>query len=319
MFFEQKKLISSEIEQKEKEFGGILVDLEKSAILWKELRDFFTYNTTDDYRFTYWRWFVELTWYRFNTLSKEDLEGVMASQIPSALLQNYNVQDEILRYLGLRSIDEQEAQSLYVKMQKAFLESGALVGLWKGMELKVVDLAKEIDQISKQNDSLEEAEFESKLKQIMFPNDPLANKYVTAGPDEAVRRFIDLVNFFQTFTQENIWYIVDSFLNPEKYQNAPRGEALPKVAPTPKAEPKIETPKKEEVKLVVPPEIRSKPTLQEIKSQMESQFKKDAEGNFEEVETVLAMLSTLSEKYEEPKIADMLYFDEKESKFKWNI
>jgi hypothetical protein len=67
---------------------------------------------------------------------------------------------------------------------------------------------------------------------------------------------------------------------------------------------------------VVEPQVR--PTTAQIKSEIESQFKKDDKGNFEDIETVLAMLSTLSEKYNDPKIADMMYFDEKENKFKWN-
>ncbi len=333
MFFEQKKLMDSEIEQKEVEFGDILVDLEKAAILWKEMRDFFANNSIDDYRFTYWRWFVELTWYRLNVVSKEDIVEVIADQVSSALLQNYNVQEEIMRYLGLRVVDEAEMQGLYFKIQKAFLESDAVVGIWKGNSVTVAELEKEIKAVSKRNDSLEQAEFESKLKQVMFPNDPLVNKYTTADPDEAVRRFIDLVVFFQTFTQEDIWYVVDAFLNPEKYQNIAPGEALssaapaaptalaPKLAPAvqPSSQPATAPKPVAPPQPVVKPTVPTKPTPTQIKSQIEFQFKKEAEGNFVDIEGVMAKLGELAEKNNDPKIAEMMYFDEKENKFVWNV
>ena len=238
MFFEQKKLTDSEIEQKEVEFGDILVDLEKSAVLWKELRDFFANNPVKDYRFTYWRWFVELAWYRLNVLNKEDFSEVIAGQVPSALLQNYNVQDEIMQYLGLRTIDDAEMQSLYLKIQKSFLESEAVVGNWKEKEVTVIEVVKEINSVYEQGDSLAVADFESRLRQTMSPADEMAKKYLTADPEQAKERFLDLVSFFQTFTQENIWYVVDAFLNPEKYQNVAPGE----TPRTPPANPPQPTP-----------------------------------------------------------------------------
>lgn len=68
---------------------------------------------------------------------------------------------------------------------------------------------------------------------------------------------------------------------------------------------------------VVEPQARL--TTGQVKSQIESQFKKDAAGNFADIEGVMAKLNELAEKNNDPKIAEMIYYDEKENKFKWNI
>ena len=56
-----------------------------------------------------------------------------------------------------------------------------------------------------------------------------------------------------------------------------------------------------------------------IKSQIESEFKKDSEGNFENIEAVMRKLEEFTEMYNDPKIADMIYYDEEDSKFKWKV
>lgn len=330
MFFDQKKLTDAEIEAKEQEFAVLVTNPAESERARAEMQKYFSTNSMTDYKYGYWRWCVELTWRNLYVLSTDDFVTVVVKQSPTALLLNYDVLFEMMWYLGMKIKDEPEMQGLFVKLKKEFLQSEAVVGLWQNKNVTVAELVKEIDSVYKSGDSLAVADFESRLRQIMFP-DETAKKYFTADPEQAKERFLDLVSFFQTFTQENIWYVVDAFLNPEKYQNVAPGQpptattpvtptqAKPALAPQPKPRPLTPAPKP-----VVPPPapkstVPTKPTLQQIKSQIESQFKKDAEGNFADIEGVMAKLGELAEKYNDPKIAEMIYFDEKENKFKWNI
>ncbi|MEK7680514.1 MAG: hypothetical protein AAB348_00475 [Patescibacteria group bacterium] len=58
-------------------------------------------------------------------------------------------------------------------------------------------------------------------------------------------------------------------------------------------------------------------SLNDVKKNIEREFKKDAEGQFVNLEGALAKLADLAEKYGNPDIAEMYYFDEGENKFKW--
>lgn len=334
MEFTVQKLSIPEFDQLEQQIIDNDKNLDQMHESWKILDDFFSrnYYENDSYwRNTYFRIYVRLTWKKIGSFDTEKFVEIIRRQTPMVLLLDVDVLKEIMWYLGLNSADEKQAVSLYQKLKENFLQSEAVVGVWQSKNVTVAELVKEIDSVYKSGDSLAVADFESRLRQIMFP-DEVSKKYFTADPEQAKERFLDLVSFFQTFTQENIWYVVDAFLNPEKYQNVPAGQAPPTTPPAapitatlkPAPAVKSSTPSAPAPKPATPPQPAkqtspAKPTLQQIKSQIESQFKKDAEGNFADIEGVMAKLNELADKNNDPKIAEMIYFDEKDNKFKWNI
>ncbi|TSC84679.1 MAG: hypothetical protein G01um101413_63 [Parcubacteria group bacterium Gr01-1014_13] len=321
-----KEITTTEFATLEKQIRASHVGISSLVETWKSLDAYFNKASIfedEKFRWTYFRIYTELTWKLLDSQSRDFVINVaVARQIPMAIQLGFNVFEEILRYIGSHTVDKTDAEGLYLKMQKSFLESKAIIGAWQGKNVSIAQIIQEINSVYEKGDSLAQADFENKLLQIMFP-DEISKKYSTADPEDVKENFLDLVSSFQTFTIENIWYIVDAFLNPEKYQNATSSQAassaLTKPEPSKPAVSPQPIPKQEEPKLVVPPTIRPKPTPQQIKSQIESQFKKDAEGNLVDIEGVMTKLGELAEKNNDPKIADMIYFDEKESKFKWNI
>lgn len=330
MFLSNLQLTNEQIAQKEEDFQILLLNSTEADKTYKELRDFFANTNQLDikkYWYSYWRWYVWLTWDRLNSLSKDELVNIaFGNQLPMALLIGVDVWRSLMWYFATNNYLEDDVDSIYIKVKKSFLESGAVVGSWKGGNVTVAELVTEIRAVSKRNNSLEQAEFESKLKQIMFPNDPLVQKYATEDSDEAVRRFVDLVVFFDTVNEKDIWRVVDNFLNPEKYQNVVPGEAVVALTPAlevtqtpimvqPAPQPSVTPPKKEEVKSTPPlvPLAPPKPTPAQIKSQIEKEF------SAEDVEGMMGKLNEMAEKNNDPKIAEMYYFDETENKFKWNV
>ncbi|MEK7131520.1 MAG: hypothetical protein AAB797_02175 [Patescibacteria group bacterium] len=331
MKLQVQKISLSEFDQLEKQIADNDQTLDQMYETWQSLDQFFhnaSYETDAEFRLTYFRLYVRLTWKMLEVVDKDYFIKVVRQQAVMALLLDVDVLNSLMWYLGLNNADQKGLESLYLELKKVFLESEAVVGVWQGKNVTVAEVVKEIGSVYKTGDTLAKADFESRLRQIMFP-DETAKKYFTADPEEAKERFLDLVSFFQTFTQENIWFVVDAFLNPEKYQNAapekaptaiaPNVKAAPVVAPKSPSQPQVVPPKKEAPKLVVPPTIRPKPTPTQVKAQIESQFKKDVDGNFADIEGVMAKLSELAEKNNDSKIAEMIYYDEKENKFKWNI
>ncbi len=347
MFLSNLELTKEQITQKDFEFQELLLDVEKAEDVRKELRDFFSTASDLDikkYKYSYWRWYVWLTWERLNILSKDELVVVFSQQIPTALLLNIDVQDSLMWYFVASNFFEGDLEPFYLKIKNTFLESETVVGSWQGKDVTIIELIKEMDSVYSSGDSLAEADFENKLRQIMFSEDELAKKFFIADLEIAKERFVYLVAFFETFTEEKIWFVVDTFLNPGKYQNTNQAEIVP--APNLAPKPIISTTPAAPVapiikKVTVAPAVTSfppreampkpapaqpptakppaQPTAVQVKSQVESQFKKDSEGNFMDISGVMEKLNELSAKYNNSKIADMLYFDEQNGKFKWNI
>ncbi|MDD2758543.1 MAG: hypothetical protein PHD72_04210 [Patescibacteria group bacterium] len=65
--------------------------------------------------------------------------------------------------------------------------------------------------------------------------------------------------------------------------------------------------------------VVEKPSYADIRAKIDSAFKKDAAGNYSDLDGVMDALQKAAEKYNDPKIAELLYWDEGESRFKWNV
>lgn len=326
----------SPVELKKMDEEFLNFDISTKEQVWSEMNEYFSQSPLREDRkfwYSYWRWFTDLSWKFFLNREPEFIaEMAVKRQVPMAILLDFDIWRELLKYFALQTVGEDDAQSLYSKIKFAFLESEAILGVWKDKEVTVAEIVKEFFSIRQRgSDALELAEFNSKLKEIFFPkDDPLFQEYIFVNPDEAIDRFTQLSLFFFLMEPKDIWYAVDVFMHPEiggiaeemaKPITPQPAPAVIGVSPLAVSQPKRLEPKKEKVpvaKISVAEEDK-KLTLQQVKSQIESQFKKDAEGNFEDIAGVYAKLEELAEKYNDPKIAEMLYFDEKSGKFEWKI
>ena len=341
MFVNKQNLNPEEIEMKEGEYVALLRDNSSRKKTWEELRDFFDTQINSDseivsYYSNYWRWYVDLTWRNLDNLELDYfISEVAGKQIVSAILLDYEVQDKILWYLGLNVFGIPETQSAYFKIKNNFLESEMIVGEFQGRTVVIKDLVEEISLLNKkeERDSMAEAEFANKLLQLFVSNkDPLFEKYILTDLDTAVDRFIGLVHFFMGVDEDHIWYMVDAFMDPTKYEGSEADNSLSTSEPAEEVKDnKIEeesVPGNEQAIIVesqksltaeqtpvVEPQARL--TTGQVKSQIESEFKKDSEGNFEDIEGVMGRLSELAEENNDPSIAEMIYFDEEGNKFKW--
>lgn len=338
----QSELTSAEIEVQEKYFRSEIYSTSNAGEARAKLKEFFftepkdTIEKSKRFWYSYWRWYTMLNWAGFIGLSEADMLFSMAYQAPMAVALDYNPADELRRYLALNCLYEDDMVEMYSRVKPSFLASEAYLGMWQGKEVFSPEIIKELTDVGFEEDSLQQAEFQSKLSQILFPDNELVEKYFFATSDVAVKKFISLAIFLQTVDEKEIWLAVDSFIYPEKYKDKVLAELSSATKPVSISAPPATPAKPISVVLspppstpakpaapaqpvVVKPVASTKPTPQQVKSQIESQFKKDTDGNFEDIEGVMAKLSDLAEKNNDPKIADMIYFDETENKFKWNI
>lgn len=324
--FTPKKLSTAEADLMEEEYRKIENDPEQLEEVWRQMNSFFSANSAREdkiYYQDYFRWYTELSWRFLQTRDHDFVVNVaVARQIPMAILLGFDVWQELIWYLAFRAELKSDMESLYGKTREAFIKSEAVIGAWQGVNYKVSDLVSEVQMLDRLgDDSIKEAEFLSKLLQVYMPeNDLFLQKYLAVDPDSAVKNLISLANFFLGTRLENIWYIVDLYLHPELTPSTEEESAIASSPADQKpATPPQPAPPNQEPKLVVPPTIRPTPSPAQVKSQIESQFKKDVEGNFTDIEGVMAKLNELAEKNNDPKIAEMIYYDETENKFKWSI
>lgn len=236
MKLQVQKISLSEFDQLEKQIFDHDQTFDQMYETWQSLDQFFhnaSYETDTEFRLTFFRLYVRLTWKMLTAIDREYFVYVIRRQVLILMISDIEVVNQIMWYLGFNSANRTELESLFLELKKAFLESEAVVGTWQGKNITVAEAIKEIDSVYKSGDSLAQADFESRLRQIMFPSNEMSQKYLTANSEKAKEEFLDLVSFFETFTQENIWFVVDAFLNPEKYQNVPAGQAPPAPAKTP--------------------------------------------------------------------------------------
>lgn len=296
------------------------LELEKSVIdadknldqmfeTWKILDNFFRqdfYEKDFIWRWTYFHLYVRLTWKIIDALSDEDLVRLTGRQVFMAIIQDIDVLDRLLWIWALNKANKNNLVSFYLKIKTAFLESEEVVGRLQENDVFLKNLVSEYILLQKRGgDSMEEAVFISKLKQIFFPAEIEARIYV--DQDVAVGRFLELINFFQEMDDKKIWFVVDMFSDPEKYNKT---ENDTDVVGEDQLSAPVEVAKDSAPQSIAPAEI---------KSQIESQFPKNTNGEFENIEAVLSRLEELAAQYNDPRIAEMMYFDEQAGMFKWNI
>lgn len=307
----QQNLNTLELEDKEKEFWKEFYNSPtKREEMLLNLKQFFTDKKNIDikkYYFSYWRWYTVLIWKNLEALDKMSFVDIVGNQIMMAILLGYDVWDKIIWYFGLKSYDESDMASLYLKIKNIFFSSSQIVGSWQGKELTIANLIEDIKILNAHDyDSIKEADLKMKLKQVMFPkNNALVKKYFTVDQDEAINRFVSLVNFFLGVDGDHIWYIVDVYINPEKYGQK-QGDGVVGVKQTSLIASSMGQSQS--------PRINS---LAQIQSLINSQFPPDASGQYADISAVFARLGELAEENDDDAITEMLYWDEGENRFRW--
>jgi len=315
--FNFTELDLKQLSEREQFFQNQILRQHLAEEAWVELYDYFLtqkFNFNKQTKLSYWRWFVILTLKRNASLSEEGFTDlIIGKQVLTAILVDYDLVDLIIWYL-YKNYDFPDAMGVFmVKAQKMISSSTMEVGSWRDKSVTIAECFEQMKLLRSYNyDSIKMAEFESKLKQIIFPKpeaDLLFYEYFTVDPNTAVRRFVDLMDFFLSVGPDEIWKVVDEFIHKELGE-----KETSSVAESPTTLKTTISAQKPEVLKPILPQVL---TVVEIRNQIDAQFKKDSSGNYQDIGGVLEKLSELSQKYNDPKIAEMLYFDEEKNKFVW--
>ncbi len=283
----------------------ILPDPDNRTEAWKVWHAFFAKAEPGvdwQYRWSYFRWYTDLTWRRLNQLSLEDVAGIaFGRQIPTALRLDFDVWQELVLYLN-SLVDPQAIESAYSKIQESFFASTATISLVKQSPVTVLQSISDLRIINKENtDSLRSAELFSKIKPAFTEIEPGTEAYWLVTPEVFFDRFAGLVNFFLGVEPKDVWFVVDGFMNPERYAEKP-----------------LSTEKEEIAKTVVEQPQAAQVNYADIKNMIEARFTRDVSGEFTNLDGVLALLDSLATDQGDDQIRELYYFDEGTGKFQWN-
>jgi hypothetical protein len=328
----------------EHELRQKMISIDDMRLVWAQLHAFFTKATAGQiksYMWNYFRLYTELSWRLLNFCDNEAVVFFFKTQIPLALLMDFNVLGDLAWY-SYNKVREEEARTFFNQVKNSFLSSAASLGISQGKEMTMAEVARQIMALNVgASDSIEMAEFRSRIRQIMFAKDnKMIEKYSFASPDDAIDRLITLTNFCLGVKPEHFYYVVQGMVNPERYDQIISSGILEKKDEEMwKIDKKIidevlkETEEKylgenengtnnnsyvDEKQNVMNKESNDvKMSLINIKNLIDSSFPKDENGQYQDVGAVFERLEELANESNDPTIKEMLYWDEAEGGFKW--
>jgi|GEM_PF-3062093 len=210
--------------EQDKQVDELFIDIEKKEKQIDQwLEQFKSLSTIDDYekRFSDFRWLCFHGKDRVYFYDKKDfLDFFIARQIPEMMLLKEDVLEEIIRYLEAHTIDESDRSSLFNKAEKLFFTSQAILGKEAEEWVTVEKAVKEYQRIiAMGDDSIEKAKFKSWLSKLVFSEKELAERFYFADPDYFIASFTSLIDFFMGVKSDTVYFLVDAYVHPEKYDD----------------------------------------------------------------------------------------------------
>lgn len=313
------------LDNKEKEFKKIEND-GKTESLYEEMRDFFSQidpANISKFWFSYWRWFTIVSWDRLNILSENELLSVFQWQLPMACLCGVDPIKKLLIYFDVNNYNANGAESLFRKIINRLSESSAPLGV-KQDGLSVGQVFKELQLARHDSDSMKVADFRGKIKlALTIPDGYEHDKYFVRTADEVDTQLCDLMDVFQTVDPASAWYMAYNYLYMPDEAGVEGATVVDNVVEENTELDAIEKELEEDELNAVVSEnpVGHVPTPNPylaLKTSLEAEFPRDADGHFLNMAEVLARLEAIAKDSGDERVKELYYFDEQTGTFRWN-
>lgn len=308
-----------------------------------------------DFRDSYSYCFSVLAWRLINNLKTEELFDVIASVSFLGLLDGEDIWKKIVKYIDIKALGEEDTKRIYSNIKREILNSKEIIYVENEKYFTVSDLVNKINLFYQTDDNLSLAELFSKLEnKIKIRLEEINIK--DNEPTKILSLFKSLIEFFSGVDENNIYNLLFSINNPRQFEVYLNKNLETKNNYLEKTEEKVivaekkpeiviqeknianlansvpvkeifeneveftmkKNDKKIEEKKVLKKVVNKKVDYNLIRMDIEMNFDMDDEANFIDLEAVLNKLEELKNKYNDNKILELYYFDEKENKFVWN-
>jgi hypothetical protein len=305
----------------ELEYQKLCLDPQERDILWAKLHAYFLpLDAKADFSFfhDYFRWYTDLTWQRINILKSDEFISIaIGRQVYKAVQLGFDISRSLVYHLDFNTFEPETMPQLYERIRQAFLESSCIMGLEKNVSVTFSEFLKRLEKI-KTLDALQKAESYTQWNQLLAVPDAYKEYYTVTTPDAMIDNIEGLATFFEGIQSKNIFYIVQAFMHPGLFDKAPQPvSSEPELVDTQEAllgeEGDENLDGEEEIDLEAAQII----AYEDIQAAVDVKFPKDETGQYQDIEGVFGYLEEIAEQYEDPRIAKLLYFDEKSGGFVW--
>lgn len=297
---------------------SIFIELHKFFI-----SDGFSEATIQKYFFTYWKWYVWCAWDQILSVEKKEVEAFFSKQLTTAFMLGIPVIDRFFYFLYRQSMNKDELEQTYQRLkQSVIIEKLPMNPGFVTSSAPLADGIKMIAEMKNMTDD-DRQKVRNQVADQLFP----AKETIASFPEEERQSIVDDFVLFIQFLDENNT-ITDAvaahmdLLGGNDLFGFEEFKSIPEKSV--EEEKKVSEAKMEELSVENSKEPKqtaqlSIPTPTEIRTMIDSRFAKDAEGQYANVAGVLSTLQALSEKHNDPSLAELYYFDEKDGRFHWKI
>lgn len=257
----------------------------------------------------YWPLYVYASWFNLNEINRIYIYNIIAGQIFGAFMSGVDVKDKILYYAQLEFLTETERKDFFVKFKKIILDPVFVWTKIDGKEVVFRDLIKEYGDQKIKKQALE------KIEKIIVQEETAFKKIIERFAiekkeiGENIEKFLTMMN---EINDENFIEYCEKYTNPPIVVEQPNIELSKEE--TIKTIKNIEVPKeKTEIKTMNPP------SYTQIKEKILQFFPKDETGEIIDTEGVFEVLEKTADKYGDPKIKELYYYNEATEKFEWSV
>jgi hypothetical protein len=309
-------------------------DVFKREIARLELATFFAdkkYQEIQSYVKTYWPIYIYSIWFNPLSIDPQFLIENLPKHLREMTRLGFNIMDKLLEYASVRLTLEPEVKSFFAKIQEELKKSNWPIGkLPNNTEYTIADCINELKLLESMADnSMKYAEFYEKLSRMIFPHGLEEEVYKRGYVDVSIHTALEGLTYsLLSLTQaspDDFYEFVDEYAHPEIY-DPDYGKNIVNTTSVDakiKAEKTVNLIEKEKEMPVVSAtssvSAPAKPSYAEISQKIDAVFEKDADGNYEDLDSVMMALEKAAKKYNDPKIAELYYFDEQAGKFKWGV
>ncbi len=160
-------------------------------------------------------WYTKLGYKLLLGLPKKDGLFFLQNFFPFLIKEQFSVVDVFCDFLYYKSLDEDDMKELFVALHTAFIQSKVSICLYKNEKLSFASFYIMVTRYEETNDNLALASYYSDID-VALQKD--ANRLgVSLDSQKTLYLLQELVHFLQGVTKDTIFYIVDAYAYPEKY------------------------------------------------------------------------------------------------------
>lgn len=218
IFSSIQRLSPEQIQQADTLFFELLGNVEEKEMLLDSLHTLllgYSHIRLEELKDSYLRWYAIVAWDRSITLNRDTFMRVLDTTLVIAVKEDIPIWKLIVGYLHGNSLDQEDMVLLYQKTRTTCLDSEQIIARIKSTPLTFATFVETLSQYDLANDTLGIAQFVSEIEFEMSRE----RKEWQASFDakKAVASLRDLVHFFEGIVSDNIVYVVDAYMYPQRY------------------------------------------------------------------------------------------------------